>query len=57
MPQSHHSGARSEPRLRPMPQLVAMPDPLPTGKARDQTHILMAISQVLNPLSQKENSL
>ena len=49
-----HSNAGSEPHLRPMLQLEAMPDPL--SEARDQTCILMDASQVLNPLSYKGNS-
>ena len=39
-----HSNARSEPCLRPTPQLMAMPDPDPLSQARDQTHILMDAS-------------
>ena len=30
-----HSHVRSETRLRPTPQLTAMPDPQPMSKARD----------------------
>ena len=29
-----HTNARSEPHLRPMPQLVAMPDPQPTERSQ-----------------------
>ena len=42
-----HSHTRSEPCLRPTPQL----------RARDGTHILMDSSQVRNPLSHNGNSL
>ena len=46
-----HSNIESELRLQPMPQLVAMPDANPLSEARDQTHILMDISWILNPLT------
>ena len=36
-----YSNAGSEPRLRPTPQLTAMPDPNPLSKAKDRTHNLM----------------
>ena len=43
----HHSSSESEPRLQPTPQLTAMPDHgSPPSEARDQTHILMDVSQV-----------
>ena len=48
------SNTGSEPHLWPMPQLVAILNPL--GEARDRTHILMGTSWVLNPLSQNRNS-
>ena len=42
-----HSNARSQPHLRPTPQLTAMPDPYNLlGKARDQTHNLLVPSQI-----------
>ena len=50
-----HSNAGSEPRLQPIPQLTATPDPQP-NEARDGTCIFMDTSQVLNPLRHNENS-
>jgi len=41
-----HSSARSEPRVRPTPQLMATPDSNPQSKARDRTYILMDASQI-----------
>ena len=41
-----HSHARSKPRLRPTPQLTAMPDPNPLIKAGDQILILMVPSWI-----------
>ena len=52
-----HSNARSQPHLRPTPQLAAMLDCDSLSKARDWTCILMDTSQVLNPLSHNRNSL
>ena len=51
-----HSTARSEPHLPPTLQSVAMLDLYSLSRARDQTHILMDTSQVLNPLSHNRNS-
>ena len=39
-----HSHARSEPRLWPLLQLPAIPDPYPLSKARDRSHILLIIA-------------
>ena len=50
-----HSNARSEPHLRPTPQLTAM-NLNPLNKARNQIHILMNTSWVGNPLSHNGNS-
>ena len=47
-----HSDAASEPCLRPMLQLVATRVLNPPSEARDQTHIIMDTSWVLNLLSQ-----
>ena len=38
-------------------QSMATPDPLTLSKARDQIHILMDTSQILNPLSHNRNSV
>ena len=43
----HSNNTRSEPRLQPMPQLMATPYPNPLSKARDQTHNLMVPSRIL----------
>ena len=42
----HHSNARSEPRLRPTPQLMACQILNPLSEARVRTYILMDASQV-----------
>ena len=43
----HHGSSESELHLQPTPQLTAMPDHgSPPSEARDQTHILMDVSQV-----------
>ena len=41
-----HSNSRSEPYLRPTPQLEAMRDLYPLGEATDQTHMLVDTSWV-----------
>ena len=48
-----HGNTRSKPRLRPTPQLTATLD---LSEARDQTCILVATSQILNPLFNSRNS-
>ena len=51
----HSHSSAGEPCLQSTPQLTAMPDPSPS-EARDQTHILIDTSRVLNPLSHDRNS-
>jgi len=51
-----HSSAGSEPRLQPIPQLTAMPDPYPLSKARDRTCGLMVPSRIRQPLCHDGNS-
>ena len=51
------SNTRAEPYLQPLLQLVAMLDPQPTEKARDQIRTLMDTSRILNLLSHNGNSL
>ena len=41
-----HSNAGSEPHLRPIPQLTAMPDPHPLSEARNQTCNLIVPSWI-----------
>ena len=41
-----HSHARSKPRLRPKPRLLATLDPDPRNEAGDQTRILMDTSRI-----------
>ena len=53
-----HSNMGSKWHLQPMQQLGATPRSLnPLSKTRDQTHILMDTSRVLNPLSHNGNTL
>ena len=41
-----HSNTGSEPRLQPIPQLTAMPDPQLTEQGQDRTRNLMVPSQI-----------
>ena len=50
-----HGNTRSEPQLPPTLQPVAMWIRNSLSKARDETHMLMDTSWVLNSLSHKEN--
>ena len=54
----HHNHGNTSAELHPRPilQFTATLDPYARSKARDWIHILMDISQVLNPLSHNRNS-
>ena len=51
-----HSNVRSKMHLWSVPLLVAMPDPYPTERGENWTHILMDTSGVLNLLTHNGNS-
>ena len=54
-PVHSHSNLGSEPYLHPKQQFAAKLDPNLLSEGRDQTHILMDTSQVVNLLSHNGN--
>ena len=53
-PRHSHTNAGSKHRLKPTPQLTATPHPRPTEQGWDQTHILVATSQICFPCAATE---